>query len=178
MLLLEISVVYSVFFPRSGELLHNTGENKFTDFRKANEPVKCNFIFKYSLKTVLAKKAQEKILNPPKTANNHPIVVLEIYILHAYMSLHEMNLCAKFSKFLFRRTSLPHPKFRPPKTDTSKMDNHALWITQRSLGCCLKCSFFNVGDRNIPKPNLTGRALRQPSCYRQKYSLYTSLAFD
>ena len=49
---------------------------KFTDFRKANEPVKCHFIFKYSLK-----KAQEKILNPPKTANNQR----EIYMLHAYM---------------------------------------------------------------------------------------------
>ena len=49
---------------------------KFTDFRKVNEPVKCHFIFKYS-----PKKAQEKVLNPPKTANNQR----EIYILQAYM---------------------------------------------------------------------------------------------
>ena len=31
------------FFPRLGELKYSTGEIKFTDFRKANEPVKCNF---------------------------------------------------------------------------------------------------------------------------------------
>ena len=49
---------------------------KFTDFREASEPVKCHFIFKYSLK-----KAQEKILNPWKTANNQR----EIYMLQAYM---------------------------------------------------------------------------------------------
>ena len=55
-------------------------KHKFIDFRKANEPVKCHFIFKYSLK-----KAKEKILNPPKTANEHPVVVLEISILQAYI---------------------------------------------------------------------------------------------
>ena len=27
-----------------GRVVINTGENKFTDFRKVNEPVKCNFI--------------------------------------------------------------------------------------------------------------------------------------
>ena len=32
------------FFPRLGEFWYNAGKNKFTDFRKANEPVKCNFI--------------------------------------------------------------------------------------------------------------------------------------
>ena len=49
---------------------------KFTDFREASELVKCHFVFKYSLK-----KAQEKILNPWKTANNQR----EIYMLQAYM---------------------------------------------------------------------------------------------
>ena len=62
---------------------------KFTDFRKANEPVKCHFIFKYSLK-----KAQEKILNPPENGKQ------STGDLHV-TGLHEMNLCAKFSKFLF-----------------------------------------------------------------------------
>ena len=31
------------FFPRLGEMKYSTGEIKFTDFRKANELVKCNF---------------------------------------------------------------------------------------------------------------------------------------
>ena len=39
-----LNVLYSVFLSRLGELWHNTGENKFTDFRQANEPVKYNFI--------------------------------------------------------------------------------------------------------------------------------------
>ena len=29
---------------QTGRVVINTGENKFTDFRKANEPFKCNFI--------------------------------------------------------------------------------------------------------------------------------------
>ena len=39
-----LSVVFSIFSPRLGELWHNTGKNKFTEFRKANELVKFNFI--------------------------------------------------------------------------------------------------------------------------------------
>ena len=62
---------------------------KFTDFRKANEPVKCHFIFKYSLK-----KAQEKNSKPSENCKQ------STGDLH-FTSLHEMNLCAKFSKFLF-----------------------------------------------------------------------------
>ena len=36
-------MLFSQFFPRLGELKYSTGEIKFTDFRKANELVKCNF---------------------------------------------------------------------------------------------------------------------------------------
>ena len=42
-------------------------------------------LFKYPLKNVLSKSTR-KILNPPKTANNHPVVVLEICILQAYIN--------------------------------------------------------------------------------------------
>ena len=79
-----LNVACSLFFPRLGELRHNTGESKFTYFRKANELVKCTYL------NILSKnfyqKAQEKILNPPKTENNRPVVVLDICILS---SLHK-----------------------------------------------------------------------------------------
>ena len=117
-----LNVVYPVFFRRLRELWHNSGEN-------INSQI---FAKQMSWSSVtlflnIPSKAQEKILNPPKTANNQR----EIYILQAYMRW----TCVRNSQSsCFRRTRLPNPTFRPPKTDAAKMDKHALWITQRPLG--------------------------------------------
>ena len=37
-------MLFCQFFPQFGRVVISTGENKFTDFRKANEPVKYNFV--------------------------------------------------------------------------------------------------------------------------------------
>ena len=50
-------------FPKIGRVVINKGENKFTDFRKVNEPVK---ILKYSRKNILAKGTRQNFLNHPK----------------------------------------------------------------------------------------------------------------
>ena len=48
-MLLEVSgehvwMLFSQIFPQIGKVVFYTSENKFTDFRKENEPVNCNFI--------------------------------------------------------------------------------------------------------------------------------------
>ena len=71
------------FLSLTGRVVINKGENKFTDLCKVNEPVKCNFLKIFSQK-YSRKKHKTKFSKPPETANNHPVVVLEIYILEAY----------------------------------------------------------------------------------------------
>ena len=56
--------------------------------RKGNDPVKSDFIQKSPQKRFY-QKVKEKILDPPKAANNHPVAVLEICILQAYISLNK-----------------------------------------------------------------------------------------
>ena len=103
-----LNVVYPVFFRRLRELWHNSGEN-------INSQI---FAKQMSWSSVtlflnIPSKAQEKILNPPKTANNQR----EIYILQAYMRW----TCVRNSQSsCFPRTSLPNPKFRPPNGLTFK----------------------------------------------------------
>lgn len=71
------------FLSLTGRVVINKGENKFTDFRKVNDPVKCILLKIFSQK-YSRKKHKTKFSKPPATANNHPVVVLEIYILEAH----------------------------------------------------------------------------------------------
>ena len=65
------------FLSLTGRVVINKGENKLKG------PVKCNFLKIFSQK-YSRKKHKTKFSKPPETANNHPVVVLEIYILEAY----------------------------------------------------------------------------------------------
>ena len=66
----------------------NTGDDKFTDVCKAHKPVECIIFFSYHTEKGLAKdKAQDLILNSPKTRNSHSLVdVFVICILQSYVN--------------------------------------------------------------------------------------------